>query len=263
MPLNKKVVQVLIVLLMLCMTAVAEQEETDKLSVGVTYDYERYSSRVPLDWLLWWAEWCPETTPETIFSGTYWSLEAPEPLGRIFVTAGHVLQINTTPEKIDGTPVDGKQLRITARRTRAYMGFLAYEVGRVGEAKGLQDIAFFLPRRSVLSRDIRPLELADGPPRVREKVFFFGFPSTSRQQVDTAQVTSVHEARGYFVLNKPVDAGYSGGPVFNEEGRVYGVITSTDKAKRQTTVMRIRAEMLNTIDWKSLAEYDIKVLSNR
>lgn len=248
---------------MLCMTAVAEQEETDKLSVGVTYDYERYSSRVPLDWLLWWAEWCPETTPETIFSGTYWSLEAPEPLGRIFVTAGHVLQINTTPEKIDGTPVDGKQLRITARRTRAYMGFLAYEVGRVGEAKGLQDIAFFLPRRSVLSRDIRPLELADGPPRVREKVFFFGFPSTSRQQVDTAQVTSVHEARGYFVLNKPVDAGYSGGPVFNEEGRVYGVITSTDKAKRQTTVMRIRAEMLNTIDWKSLAEYDIKVLSNR
>ena len=256
MPLNHQVGRALIIALMLCTTAFAERQETDKLFVGVTYNYERYISNVPGDWLLWWAEWRPETTPEIAFSGTYWALEAPEPLGRIFVTAGHVLQINTTPQVIGGAPVDGNRLRVTARRTRAFMGFLAYEIGRVGEARGLQDVAFFLPRRSALSRDIVPLQLSDGPPRVREQVSFFGFPSTSKQQVDSAQVTSVHETQGYFVLNKSVDTGFSGGPVFNAEGQVYGVISSTDKAKRQTTVMRIRPDMLNSIVWKSLAEYD-------
>ena len=248
--------RILIIALMIGTTAAAEQQETEKLFVGVTYDYERYSSNVTGDWLLWWAEWRPQTTSEEVFSGTYWALEAPEPFGRIFVTAGHLLQINTAPQVIYGTPVDGKRLRVIGRRTRAYMGFLAYEIGRVGEARGLQDVAFFLPRRSVLTRDVLPLQLSDGPPRVREQVSFIGFPCTPKQQVDTAQVTSVHEMQGYFVLNMSVDTGFSGGPVSNSEGKVYGVITSTDKVRRQTTVMRIRPDMLHSIVWKTLAEND-------
>ena len=222
--------------------------EVDKLFVGVTYEYDRYD-RKWYDPFKWGAQWVPETTSEEMYTGTYWSIQAPPPYRNYFVTAAHVLHIGTIPTTINGVVVDDSRLRITGRQIRAYMGFLAYDIGYIGTIAGLQDVVFLRPRRDMSECTLTHLQLANRPPVVREEVNIFGFPSTPRQQLETAQVSSVHESQGYFVLNRAVDPGYSGGPVVDSEGYVYGIVANTDHTNRQTNVIRIDSDMLTMIEW--------------
>jgi CBS domain-containing protein len=143
-----------------------------------------------------------------------------------------------------------------SKKTRAYIGTLAYDVGTVGQIAGVCDVAFILPERKAISQDIPPLTLATNVPRIEEEVSVVGFPTTPYQQIEKCVVTSIHEKQGFIVLNKPVDPGFSGGPVLNSEGKVYGVITSTDMDKKQTTVIRLTDSMLSSIAWRPFTDYD-------
>jgi hypothetical protein len=222
--------------------------ETGKLFAGCRYHYQLSKTDVPGDWLEWWAKTTTNTSAEVIYRGTFWAACASN--GRVYVTAAHVLGIKLQlGGALDGHQIDNDKLKITGRTVRAYMGTLGYEVGRVGQVGFLSDVAFIEPKRERLADDIACMTLATNAPRADEEVRVVGYPGTPYQQIEKAIISSVHERQRFLVLNRPVDPGFSGGPVINSEGQVYGVIANTDAEKKQTTVIRLSEADIPSIQW--------------
>lgn len=238
------------VLFLLCQGVFGESPslETGKLFAGCRYKYELKTNQVKGDWLGWWGTVASTNwSSENIDSGTFWATSIQG--RRVYVTAAHVLGIKLAIDSLDGNKVDNEKMTIIGRETRAYMGPIGYEVGRVGQVTNLVDIAFLEPKKEQMAKEIAPMPIAATVPRNGEKVSIVGYSKTESQQIEEVTITSVYEQEGFFILNRPVEAGFSGGPVINADGQVYGVIVSTDPEKKQTTVIRIKEEDIASIEW--------------
>jgi len=230
------------------------EPHTGKLFVGVTYTYALQKRDIFKKLDGWKTKWHTNTTAEVIYRGSYWAVNTQ--LGRVYVTATHLFGNNLEVKQIDGHVVDNNRCKIIGCKIRAYLGTLGYEVDRIGHIEGLEDIVFILPERHQISEDIPVLKLAVNIPRINEEVRAVGYTGTPHQQITKCDVTSVHETQAYMILNKPVDSGFSGGPVLNTSGHVYGVISNTDKGEKQTTVIRLSENNLSQIIWHPLSYYE-------
>ena len=247
-------------LLPLGLNAAEDTPYTGKLFVGISYRYDFSFEKY------WWIEWLPtRISKEILLTGSYWQVESNQ--GVILVTAAHVLGINWEAKEVDlGLEWEGQGVKHVVGKQRPYetilqrsfsrvlIGTLAYAPLDIGTLKGTSDMAFLRPKNPQVLKDVQMLRLSDTPPRRDERVEICGYPGTGYEQREAAIVTTVREADGFFVLNRPVEPGYSGGVVTNSEGKAYGVITSTDKAEKQTTVLRLTPAMLGRIEWKPAAE---------
>ena len=224
------------------------QSLTDKIFVEIRYNGERKYSTIRGDRFSWHAKYYPFSYTD-INTGTYWAIN--DDFGaQIFVTAAHVLYINTEkPKSIGGLHVD-EYWKINSEQKRAKLGFLGFDVGDIGTIDGLQDVVFMRPKSKAFIAEAVSLSLAENTPKVLEEISIIGFPSTERQQIEHANITDVRG--GNLTLNKVVDGGYSGAPVLNKDQQVYGlVINSSD---RQTTVIRITKEHLSRIEWRKYSD---------
>ncbi len=73
----------------------------------------------------------------------------------------------------------------------------------------------------------------------RSEVYFWGFPSVANPQVEKGLVADIEH--DYFVLNRPVESGYSGGPVFSEnDNNLLGmVVRSSERQTRCVPISKI------------------------
>lgn len=91
--------------------------------------------------------------------------------------------------------------------------------------------------------NLKRLSLAQIIPSVEQKVKAWGFPSTAVPQLKSdLKITSVK--KDWFVLNKSLDPGYSGGPVITNQGQILGVISRSQK--QQSRIVRISTQELST-----------------
>jgi hypothetical protein len=203
-------------------------------------------------------KWQTNAPVEEAFTGTFWPVFANGET--IYVTAKHVV-LPPPPSLIRDEPIDGTNRKIVSSETSAYLGRLAEDVGWIGVVENLQDVAFLRAERNVAFIPGAPFVFATNAPRVGEEVKVVGFPSDSEtrsapnQQVEKYLVASVHEDQGYFTLNRPINAGFSGGPVVNSENGVYGVVSCGDTNNTQTTVMRLKQDQVASIHWKPVSEF--------
>ena len=210
-------------------------------------------------WWPWrprWIEW-KEEEQQQLVKGSFWAVHTPD--RTILITATHVLGLNLDLREIDGHKVDQKTwspdqktLRLNRVERKVLLGTLSFQPAEVGSVERLNDAAFLTAKDSGISKTIKPLILSDTAPKIGEDVQVWGYPGTAYQQHESASVTQVQD-NGFFILNRAVDEGYSGGVVVNSAGNAYGIITNTDQNK-QTTVLRITPEMLQAIDWHPAAE---------
>ncbi len=237
--------------------ALAEQiPETGLLFTGLTYRYSylqpglepsrswfgcsRQSSRAKPTWVA-------KSCSEALSQGTYWAVM----IGgdKVYITAAHVLGLNTTPTEINGVKIDNEHGKLLFVKGRAYMGTLAYTVEQVGRVPSLDDVAFFRPHEKNIVDKVGAIPLASNAPVSGERVSVVGFPGTAYQQLTEMVVTSVHETEGFMILNQPVDPGCSGGVVIDAAGRAYGVVANTDAKNKQTTVLRLTRDSLQQVRW--------------
>jgi hypothetical protein len=230
-----------------------------RLYVGAQYTLAASASKFPMiPRSLAGTKWETTSPEEVPYTGTYWPVFASGET--LYVTAKHVV-LPPLPTAILNEPIDGTNSKIVGVETRAYLGRLAEVVGSVGIVDNLQDVAFLRPERSAAFIPGSPFSFATNAPRVGEVVQVFGFPSESgthsapTQQIEEYLIASVHEDQGYFTLNRPVNAGFSGGPVVNSQNGVYGVVSCGDTNNTQTTVMRLKQDHLASIHWKPMSEF--------
>ncbi len=187
--------------------------------------------------------------PMVIMHGSFWVIQNGSE--SLIVTAAHTLGTNwETPKKVDDNNIDGVHVILHKVSGSVLLGTLAYEPSKIGILKDNIDVAFLKPEDSRMLASYRPLELADSAPKNGEHVSVFGYPGTLHPQEIDAVITAVHEDGGFFVLNTGVGDGCSGGVVTNKAGKAYGVISNTDLARKQTTVLRILPRTLGSIEWK-------------
>jgi hypothetical protein len=226
----------------------------DTASVGKLFTEVQYTYNwVKYGWGM--QTWTCDQKESMAATGSFWVVENGG--GLVLVTAGHVLGLNITPEKLGGHKVgwqDPVWTYIYQVNTKVLLGTLAYTPSDIGFSNKVEDVAFLRPKNSRRLKGFKPIQLAALPPKVGETIQVVGYPGTPDPQIDEAKVTSVHEENGFFVLNKGVRPGYSGGVVLNSAGMAYGAITSTDDTDKQTTVLRVTPEMLQDIKWKPANE---------
>jgi hypothetical protein len=118
------------------------------------------------------------------------------------------------------------------------------------------DVAvLYLADNDVFS-SINPTPLANKLPEAGESIQIVGFPGTVKQQIAVdLTVSSVEEQSGYFLLNKPVDKGFSGGVVRDKDGKVaYGVIAGNTSDDKQTKVYLVSERLLSSAKPKPVEE---------
>ncbi|WP_372366054.1 bifunctional trypsin-like peptidase domain-containing/SEL1-like repeat protein [Candidatus Uabimicrobium sp. HlEnr_7] len=91
---------------------------------------------------------------------------------------------------------------------------------------------------------LKQLSLSSTSPVIEQKVKAWGFPSTVNPQVKTdLLVTSVKNE--WFVLDKPLGSGFSGGPVIDSSG-VIGIISRSEK--KQSRIVKFgQSDIANAI----------------
>ena len=230
-----------------------QDQMTGKVFVEASFSVATHGTKIPFtpkEWL--GGKWSTNSESITV-AGTYWPLTFGDRY--FYVTAHHVI----SPQLLatSSGAVDGTNTKVISRKTRAFLGTLAEPVGEVGSISTLKDVAFLRPKRKqALEVALSPMILSTNTPHVGEAVKLIGYPGTSYQQVESGTVSSVQEDSGFFVLNKPVNSGFSGGPVLDQQNHVYGIVSSGDTNNQQTTIVRLRQKDLDGIQWFNLADLD-------
>jgi len=113
-----------------------------------------------------------------------------------------------------------------------------------GGKSELDVVVLYLTDEDALSA-YRPILLASKLPSAGESVRVVGVMENSQQQVLTEySVSAVAAQSGYFLLNKPVENGFSGGVVMDKDKEVaYGVIAGNVNNK-QTKVYLVTESLL-------------------
>ena len=134
------------------------------------------------------------------------------------------------------------------------------QVARLRKGEEEIDVALMRLDGGFAKEQLKALSLASHPPKEFETVRVVGFPSTSAQQPNSLTVSTVNSGDGFFVLNAPVDHGYSGGVVLNDRGEAYGVISGVDA--KQTTVLLLNDEMVSHVQWQQADQMLSRTLVN-
>jgi S1-C subfamily serine protease len=156
--------------------------------------------------------------------------------GALVVTAAHVASGPVYPaEVVEGesrTKIDGDRVRVRASTFRVRVGDMSFRPLRIlvdreadvallslgDEALGLLSLGLFDP--------------GDAPPRAGDEVSVWGFPGTTVPQLGRGMLVTAVE-KFYFALNRPLDVGFSGGPVVGAGNSLCGVILrSSDRQTR-------------------------------
>lgn len=89
---------------------------------------------------------------------------------------------------------------------------------------------------AVQALGLQPAEASDVKLKTGDGTVVWGFPGTTHAQlVDSMRVSSMNDA--FFVLNKQLDTGLSGGPVLTTDGSLVGVVVRT--TQKQARCVRV------------------------
>ena len=178
--------------------------------------------------------------------GTAWATEFHDKL--ILVTAGHVIgtcgEVNFSPEnKTKAELAELAEYHPVSRISRVVLGGVGGKPIRIGTLSDDADIALVVPHSDAVFSGLKVFKLANRLPSLFESVRALGFPHGAHfAKQEQTTVTTVVGAKGYFVLNIPLNKGFSGGVVLDENGLALGVITSIDETS--TTVMALNRILL-------------------
>lgn len=180
-------------------------------------------------------------------TGTAWATEL---RGKpILVTAGHV--IGTFGESVLDTKTQASLAGFhrTRQVSEVILGGVGAAPKEIALPKSESDIALIIPGSSAVFSGLKIYPLANRLPALFESVRAIGFPNGAVfAKQENSTVMSVLVKAGFFVLNEPLESGFSGGVVIDAEGRALGVIANIEKsldgASGSTTVLALNREML-------------------
>ena len=159
--------------------------------------------------------WRFATSAEHRILGSYWAVRAADGR-RLYVTSIQALGDGEPPASEAG--YDPGKCRVTARESLPSAGRSLRAVDRVGRSRSLGDAAFL----DTPPPDAPPaLALAARFPSKGERVTIAGAGS----RLIEARVAERFPAEGFFILDRAVAPGHTGGPVLDRAGRAYGVVT--------------------------------------
>ena len=119
-----------------------------------------------------------------------------------------------TPRQI-GNLVIGKENRLTALKKEVLLGTIGYKPSS-SALIGLDTDIILLKTEQEAYMNSKQLRISDKPPVVGQTVTVNGYPGTSHEKVQSYEVMAVYPK--HFVLYPPVDHGYSGRVVLNDQG---------------------------------------------
>ena len=188
-------------------------------------------------------------------TGSYWSLRGGSQ--NLLVTAAHVLGINKKQEfKQIGEYAINDQNVLKTLNVRALLGTLSFEIAEVGFINEQDDIVFMKPDKEIAFAYVNPFKLTEIAPKLGSHVTAIGHPGTAASKHDTDIVVDSVDAK-VIILNKPLDHGYSGGLICDENSHTaYGVIVSV--SDKQTFVQRLTPRMLGDIHWTPASDAFMK-----
>ncbi len=165
--------------------------------------------------------------------------------GPLIVTAAHVASGPAAPaEIVDGdkrVTVDGDRVRVTASTFRVRVGDLSFPPSRILVDRAADVALLSLGDEALGLLGLEALDLEQASPATGDEVAVWGFPGTTVPQLKRGMLVSAIE-RGYFALNKPLDLGFSGGPVVGAGDRLLGLILrSGDRQTRCAPVAPVIA----------------------
>jgi hypothetical protein len=165
--------------------------------------------------------------------------------GALLVTAAHVASGPVYPgEIVEGkskTKIDGDRVRVTASTFRVRVGDLSFPPSRILVDREADIALLSLNDEALGLLSLGSFDLGGVPPVAGDAVAVWGFPGTTVPQLGNGLLVAAVE-KLYFALNRPLDVGYSGGPVVGTSDRLLGVILrSSDKQTRCAPVAPVMA----------------------
>ena len=107
--------------------------------------------------------------------------------------------------------------------------------------------------------DMSTIQLQDILPlKPKMEVGVWGFPDVQSPQHEEVNVTSIE--RGYFVLNRPLEGGYSGGPVFSADEQLLGVVVRSTEKQSMCIPLEMIKEAISRFNENSVV-YEETVLN--
>lgn len=161
--------------------------------------------------------------------------------GTLLVTAAHVASGPPSPaEIVDGASsmssimIDGDRVRVTGSTFRVRVGDMSFAPARILVDRAADVALFSLGDEALDLLGLRGFDLAPASPAsptTGDEVAVWGFPGTTVPQLGRGLLVSAIE-RDYFALNRPLDVGFSGGPVVGAGDGLLGIILRS--SERQT-----------------------------
>ena len=133
------------------------------------------------------------------------------------------------------------------------------EIGMVprpnpGEIEARGEVAVIKPADPLVFEELHLVDLANRMPSPLDKVTVVALPGTTYPDSQSAEVTFISPDESFFVINKGVQPGASGGVVLNENHKALGVVASVDVATKQTTVWSVNKGLLKRLVWSPAPE---------
>ena len=158
----------------------------------------------------------------------------------LLVTSAHVASgpVNLA-EIVDGeskTKIDSDRIQVTASTFRVRVGDLSFQPSRILVDRKADVALLSMDDEALGLLGLSSFDLGASSPAAGDEVATWGFPGTTVPQLERGLLISAVE-KSYFALNKPLDVGFSGGPVVGAGDNLLGVILrSSDRQTRCATV---------------------------
>jgi S1-C subfamily serine protease len=164
---------------------------------------------------------------------------------RLLVTAAHVASGPASPAEIaDGetrTKVDGERVSVKGATFRLRVGDMSLSPSRILVDRAADVAVVSFDDESLALLGPGGFDLVGGTPTAGDEVAVWGFPGTTVPQLGRGtRVSAIEES--YFALNRPLEEGFSGGPVVGSGDRLLGVILrSSDRQTRCAPIASVGA----------------------
>lgn len=177
---------------------------------------------------------------------------------QLIVTAAHVISSPRSPVSVTDAKT-GKTFNkdsILTSRNRIRVSDLSFTPSRIA-VDAANDLAILELHQDDLSvLDLQPLFLLQQSrsrtpeivqPTTRQGVQIWGFPSSNQPQLVTNIVITAVE-RSFFVLNQPLQPGFSGGPVINADKVILGVVSRSTQNQTRCVNNSILINLLDNFE---------------